>query len=138
MTGKTLSAALRDGKYTDWAAELNETQLVGLIWLVGEFSVRSSGSEFAIDDEVGGQRRKVAALKALASFPEEPMGVHEVRKYITETNREGDRAAVRRRLEGAIVVADRGLEDGDVASSLRFVKNTMATLIKELTDKSDV
>jgi len=81
-------AALSNGKYTKWMAELSLGQLNGLLWLVGEFAARSSADEFPCDDKsYPGDRRKYGALAALARFRREPMTLDQVLAYIRSTVR---------------------------------------------------
>ena len=36
---------LRGGKYTKWAADLSAEQFYGLLWMVGEFGIRTSAHD---------------------------------------------------------------------------------------------
>lgn len=58
-----------------------------MIWLVGEFEARSGPHQWDYEKEIGGQRRKIGALKALSEFSRKPMTVEEVRQYIREVVR---------------------------------------------------
>lgn len=41
-----MRAELANGKYTRWAAELSIDQLVGALWLLGEFSTRARADDY--------------------------------------------------------------------------------------------
>jgi hypothetical protein len=62
-------------------AKLTDDQLLGLLWLVGEFAARSfpgrSGS-------YPGTRRQLTTLSAIAGFSKTPMTLQETRAHIRE------------------------------------------------------
>ena len=76
--------SLRLGKYTNRFADLTSDQLNGLLWLVGEFSSRAVPDEFKVEEQVGGMRRWAAALNAMASFGNRPLGLEEVRALMRQ------------------------------------------------------
>jgi hypothetical protein len=59
---------LRMGKYTRAYARLTSDELEGLLWLLGEWSVRRDG----------GHPRADVALEALRNFSHEPLTLEEV------------------------------------------------------------
>jgi hypothetical protein len=75
-----LRAELRMGKYTKWAATLTPEQMIGVFWLVGEFASRASASSYDVSEGIGGERRKIGALKCLAAIKHTPMTVDDWRK----------------------------------------------------------
>lgn len=78
-----LAFELDHGKYTHGMSTLTDEQLVGLLWLVGEFAMRASPGAFPLAGVVGsGKRRMIGALRALTTFRHKPMTMSEVREYI--------------------------------------------------------
>ena len=75
-----MRAELAIGKYTRWAAELSIDQLVGALWILGEFSTRARADDYSLEGHVAGERRKVAALRCLADIKHRPMTVDDWRK----------------------------------------------------------
>ena len=65
--------SLSGGKYSRWATDLDRETLYAIIWLIGEFAVRSS-EEFVChkDEDLGsffsGSRRRELALRALVKI----------------------------------------------------------------------
>lgn len=57
---------LRLGKYTRWAANLTPDQFYALLWMVGEYGIRSSPDDPAISE--GQQVRREAGRKAIVEF----------------------------------------------------------------------
>ena len=78
---------LRSWKYTKWAEDLTADELVGLLWLVGEFAVRSMESDYPLLEVYGGQVRKVAALRGIIRFHKKAFGSGEVREVIRSAMR---------------------------------------------------
>ncbi len=79
-----LRSELGAGKYTRWAAGLSVDQLVALVWLVGEFTMRMGSTEQALlvverDKHRSGMRRAWEALRLLVDFKRAPMSLDEVR-----------------------------------------------------------
>lgn len=70
------------GKYTRWAKNLTADQFNGLLWLIGEFMVRAYPSDYDYTKEIGGRRRKIAALRAIAEFDRDPLGFEESLAWI--------------------------------------------------------
>ena len=61
---------LRRGKYTKWAADLTESEVYQVLWMVGEFGCRAQaeyGGEELLQEFVHVGRRD-AALSGLAQF----------------------------------------------------------------------
>ena len=88
--GDDLRALLRNGKYTHWMSKLSDRKLAGLLWLVGEFSIRSSDGDYDVNDhDYPGERRKYGALAAIVSFRRSPMSLDEVKRYIRSCLRGG-------------------------------------------------
>lgn len=81
-------------KYARWAKDLTTDQLLGLLGLIGEFSYRARPGDYPLEGVVGADRRKVAALRALARFNSHPLTDNEARRFI--------RAAMRPKPEDAI------------------------------------
>lgn len=127
-----LSHVLAESKYTNWMAHLSTDQLAGLLWLVGEFAARASRSDYPTGEATGGERRKVAALRAIADFRKTPMGRDDVRRYIRATTRDGDIAAVRSKLKGMEGVVQRALDGGDRLQSLLWLRKQLETMIGDL------
>ena len=48
---------LRLGKYTRWAAELSADEMYGLLWLLGEFGIRTSESNLLDSIQEPGRAR---------------------------------------------------------------------------------
>jgi hypothetical protein len=48
---------LRGGKYMSWAANLSDEQMYGLLWLIGEFGIRTSEHSFQEIVRVPGRAR---------------------------------------------------------------------------------
>lgn len=48
---------LSGGKYMSWAANLSDEQMYGLLWLIGEFGIRSSEYSLQKDIRVPGRAR---------------------------------------------------------------------------------
>lgn len=68
-------AVLRRGKYTRAYADLTSPQLFGLLWLIGEWSVRD-----------GPHPRRVAAGAAIRRFSQAPLTLDEAREYMRSTS----------------------------------------------------
>jgi hypothetical protein len=69
------------GKYTRWAADLSDEQMYGLLWLLGEFGIRTS--EYTLVDsiqEVG--RARTGLLGALGFVHGHPVTQEEALKAI--------------------------------------------------------
>ena len=77
-------------KYTGWAKGLTLDQFSGLLWLVGEFSMRLSASDFPTPEkhQFSGRLRAWAALRAIADFRNKPLGVEAVRQLIRNAMQE--------------------------------------------------
>ncbi len=76
-----LVSLLADGKYTHWMAEFSSDQLAGLLWLVGEYAVRTSAMQ-ELPATSGGERRRVGASNAIANFRREPLTLDDAKQYI--------------------------------------------------------
>lgn len=57
---------LRLGKYTSWAAELSTDELHALLWMVGEYGIRSSAEDAAKSS--GHEGRREAGRKAIVQI----------------------------------------------------------------------
>ncbi|WP_162176505.1 hypothetical protein [Synechococcus sp. KORDI-100] len=57
---------LRIGKYTSWAADLSPDQLCALLWMVGEYGIRTSPDPN--ERVLGSPHRREAGRKALVEF----------------------------------------------------------------------
>lgn len=64
---------LRFGKYTRGYSELSSEQLNGLLWLLGEWSCRSS-----LSDPMGSHWRSKFAFEALLKFSRKPLTLNDV------------------------------------------------------------
>jgi len=58
--------SIRSGKYTKWAIDLSSDQLLALLWMVGEYGIRSSLEKPEIF--YGNQGRRETARRALIEF----------------------------------------------------------------------
>lgn len=71
------------GKYTCWASRLSSDQLVALLWMIGEFGVRSSPDNANITH--GHEGRKEAARKAIINFVHgNPVSLEQAKRQIIE------------------------------------------------------
>jgi hypothetical protein len=78
-----LRTELGEGKYTRWMARLSDGELVGLLWLVGEYAARSDSQEHDIAKfDHPGDRRKYGALNGIAAFKRKPMSLDLVRLFM--------------------------------------------------------
>ncbi len=69
------------GKYTRWAAELTDEQMYGLLWLLGEFGIRTS--EYNLLDsiqEIG--RARTGLLGALGVIHGHPLSQEQAMQAI--------------------------------------------------------
>ena len=58
---------LRLGKYTRWAAELSADEMYGLLWLLGEFGIRTS-AEYLLPDSIREKGRARSGLLGALGF----------------------------------------------------------------------
>ena len=73
--------SLSAGKYTRWASRLSPDQLYALLWMIGEFGIRSSPDDSGITN--GHEGRKEAARKAIVNFTYgRPIGFEEGRQIV--------------------------------------------------------
>jgi len=79
--------AMRRSKYLQSYADLSRSQLLGLLWLVGEWSIRA-GRHGATKVDPDCNPRAQAALDALGKFTEEPLELDEVLLLIGEVRKE--------------------------------------------------
>jgi hypothetical protein len=86
---------LRLGKYTSSYADLTDDQLMGLLWFVGEFSIRDAGDHVPRGDS-SYEKRRAAALNGIHGFRRKPMGLDEVRACIRAAVREPPKELVDR------------------------------------------
>lgn len=70
------------GKYTRGFDKLSSEQLEGLLWLIGEWSVRSS-----LEDPMGYHPRSKAAFKAMLEFKRKPLTREEAMALMRESVR---------------------------------------------------
>jgi hypothetical protein len=57
------------GKYTRWAKDMTDDELVGLLWMIGEYAIRSSPTEHEIHQRQSiGERRRLGALNSIVRF----------------------------------------------------------------------
>jgi hypothetical protein len=99
----TLRDRLADGKYTKKFSNLSDDELAGLLWLVGEFAVRASATDYRIEDaRYRAERRKIGALRAIVDFHRAPMGVDDVRRYIRDCLNQDDTIEIPVDFEGVI------------------------------------
>lgn len=77
---------LAEGKYTRWARNLTLDQIEAVLWLVGEFGIRSSIEDHPLLNELppGGSRRRVVALRGLIECQHRPMTFGDMLKYMRE------------------------------------------------------
>jgi hypothetical protein len=84
-----LRELLAHGKYTHWAKDMTNDQLVAVLWLVGEFAVRYRSDLDSIivaerDHHPGGLRRAWEALRWLGSITRTALSSDEVRQKMRE------------------------------------------------------
>lgn len=74
------------GKYTYWARELTDDQLVGLLWCVGEFGIRAWPEDHDVGNaDTPAEARKIGALDMLVGFARrKPKTIDEVRWKIQD------------------------------------------------------
>lgn len=80
---------LRLGKYTRGFEKLTSDQLQGLLWLFGEWAVRSDW-----EDPMGRHPRSKAAFKAMLNFRYKPMTIDEVMALMRDSAINGSRESV--------------------------------------------
>jgi hypothetical protein len=74
---------LRLGKYTSWAADLSGDQLMALLWMVGEYGIRSSAKHE--DPAAGCDMRREVGRRALVSFVhQQPISLEEAKRLIRQ------------------------------------------------------
>ena len=74
---------LRMGKYTSWAAGLTSDQLMALLWMVGEYGIRSSAERAG--PAVGCDIRREVGRRALVSFVHHhPISLEEAKRQIRQ------------------------------------------------------
>lgn len=78
---------LRIGKYTRWAANLTEDELYGLLWLLGEFGIRTSASNL-LDMVQEKGRARTGLLGALSFVHGTPMSKDEALSAIRNAFKE--------------------------------------------------
>ncbi len=61
-----LQSELAHGKYTKWAADLTEAELYNLLWLVGEFGVRTP--EDSEGPVIGASHRRAGARWGIVQY----------------------------------------------------------------------
>ena len=72
---------LRLGKYTSWAADLNADQLTALLWMVGEYGIRSSSDNE--NPAIGSDVRREVGRRALVNFVHHrPITLEEAKRQI--------------------------------------------------------
>ena len=117
-----------DNKYAGWMRGLADDELSGLLWLVGEFVARSSPEAHNLDVELyPGDRRRMAALKAIADFKNNPLGLDAVRKYIGGAVRDGQRMTLLRELQALRHMA--ALPKDDAPRALEVIHERLEKLI---------
>ena len=124
--------SLAESKYTRWTENLSESQLMGVMWLLGEFTARATLADYPIPEDTlpGGQLRELAGLRGLIKFRHNPMTVEEVRKYMREADREqagrATKSRVRKKLEGVRAVLER---TDDPVGAVRFARDALDKLL---------
>jgi hypothetical protein len=74
---------LRLGKYTSWAADLSADELLALLWMVGEYGIRSSAA--SEDPSIGCDVRREVGRRALVSFVHHrPISLEEAKRQIRQ------------------------------------------------------
>lgn len=72
---------LRLGKYTSWAAELTADELMALLWMVGEYGIRSSAE--SDKPAYGYDIRREVGHRALVRFVHhQPISLEEAKQKI--------------------------------------------------------
>jgi len=72
---------LSGGKYMSWAANFSDEQMYGLLWLIGEFGIRTSEDSFQEIVRVPG-RARTGLLGVLDFVHESPLTQEEAMKAI--------------------------------------------------------
>ena len=72
---------LRLGKYTRWAAELSEDEMYTLLWLLGEFGIRTSAEHLPDSIREKG-RARTGLLGALGFVHGQPLSQEQAMKSI--------------------------------------------------------
>ena len=74
---------LKLGKYTSWAADLSADELLALLWMVGEYGIRSSAE--SEDPSIGCDVRREVGRRALVSFVHHrPISLEEAKRQIRQ------------------------------------------------------
>jgi hypothetical protein len=72
---------LRLGKYTRWAAELSADEMYGLLWLLGEFGIRTSAENLP-DSILEKGRARTGLLGALGFVHGQPLSQEQAMQTI--------------------------------------------------------
>ena len=131
----TLTVEQIQNKYMKWMANLTQDQFAGMCWLVGEFVARASARDYDIENAIGGDRRKIGALKALASFNASPMGMTETRKYIRAIVSDGEVGRIKCRIR-ALVENDKSELAVDERQRLMRMRGELLALLGSLDDET--
>lgn len=71
------------GKYSSWAADLSVDQIIAILWLIGEWSVRTDPEP--VDPSLSkGERRAQTARNLLLQFRQRKMTLEEVTEAMRE------------------------------------------------------
>ena len=74
---------LRLGKYFGRYAKLTSDQMYGLLWLLGEWSIRADEEE---GKYIGNEARSIAARKALLEFHMKPLTLDQAMRLMRDAS----------------------------------------------------
>jgi twitching motility two-component system response regulator PilG len=137
------SPAFRTGlkhcKYTTWAADLTEEQLLVLLWLVGECRIRgfiysTLVEELPKSEEHQERKRMIIALKMLHDLIKGSISLQEVREHLQEVRKHIDSSCnkkVMAQMQNEMIVFSE-----DFRAELTMGKYTRWVLYRDFTEES--
>jgi hypothetical protein len=127
-----LRERIANGKYTRWAKDITMEELVGMLWLVGEYGVRAPNQD--LQDLYGGERRRAIAHNLLVRFRYEPLPFETVRKRIVTGMREvGEADDLRESVSWfANTMEDRLRTNGGMCAGSSSINHLLSRLQDEL------